>query len=222
MGDGTETDSILIFSKTEGFRHGSIDKAYSTLENLGKDHDFMLERTENAADFNDENLKKYAVIVFLSTTGNVLNEEQQTTFENYIRNGGNFMGIHSATDTEYDWPWYGQLVGAYFNGHPSIQDARIEVLTDNHPATAHLKDTWDRRDEWYNFRDIDPSLNVLLNLDEDSYDGGTNGDNHPIAWYHEFDGGRSFYTAGGHTEASYDEPDFQLHLLGGINYCLGR
>ncbi len=213
-------DSVFVFTKTEGFRHGSIDKAYETLVDLGKDHHFELERTENSTDFNPENLKKYQLVVFLNTTGNVLNEEQQTAFEDYIQSGGSFMGIHSATDTEYEWPWYGELVGAYFNGHPNIQEARIQVLVDNHPSTTHLPNVWERRDEWYNFREINPNINVLLNLDESSYNGGTNGDNHPIAWYHEYDGGRSFYTAAGHTEASYDEADFKQHLLGGIKYCL--
>ncbi len=220
--EGAKTASLLVFTKTKGFRHGSIEKGVATLVELGENNDFTISETDDATDFNTENLEQYQGVVFLSTTGDVLTNGQQLAFERYIQNGGSFMGIHSATDTEYDWPWYGQLVGAYFNGHPSIQDASITVSNDKHPATAHLQNTWERKDEWYNFKDINPAILVLLNLDEDSYDGGTNGPNHPIAWYHDFDGGRSFYTAGGHTEASFEEPDFKQHLLGGINYCLGR
>ncbi len=135
------------------------------------------------------------------------------------------MGIHAASDTEYDWPWYGKLVGAYFDGHPNdpnVREAKMKVVNRQHLSTTHLDDTWVRNDEWYNYKNINPKLQVLICLDETSYEGGTNGDNHPIAWYQEFDGGRVFYTGGGHTTESYDEPDFQKHLLGGINYCLGR
>jgi len=215
-------DKILVFSKTAGFRHKSISKGINTIKELGTANNFTVDQTENATDFNTDNLQKYKAVVFLSTTGDVLNQTQQIAFENYIKEGGSFMGIHSATDTEYDWSWYGQLVGAYFNGHPAIQEATINVINNTHAATAHLSTSWVRTDEWYNFKDISSNITVLLTLDESSYSGGTNAIVHPIAWYHEFDGGRSFYTGGGHTEASFDEPDFRVHLLGGIKYCLGR
>lgn len=213
---------ILVFTKTLGFRHISIEKGISTLSDLGTENNFEISQTENSSDFNSANLGLYKTVVFLNTTGDVLDETQQLAFENYIKAGGSYMGIHAATDTEYDWTWYGQLVGAYFNGHPEIQNATMNVVDGNHQATEHLTADWVRTDEWYNFKDLNSNINVLLNLDETTYQGGTNGENHPIAWYHEFDGGRSFYTAGGHTEASYDEPDFQKHLLGGILYCLGQ
>ena len=135
------------------------------------------------------------------------------------------MGIHAASDTEYDWPWYGRMVGAYFDSHPNnpnVRMATLEVVNPNHPATSHLNNSWERSDEWYNFRDINPDIEVLINLDEDSYEGGTNGEFHPIAWFHEYEGGRVFYTGGGHTSSSFDEADFQQHLLGGIEYCLNR
>lgn len=215
---------VLVFSKTAGYRHKSIEKGVATLRKLGRDNGFVVLQTETSEDFNPTNLTNYQCVVFLSTTQDVLNDKQQTAFENYIKGGGSFMGIHAATDTEYDWPWFGKLVGGYFNGHPNdpnVRDAKIDVLTTAHPATAHLGSTWQRTDEWYNYKNLNPKMKVLLNLDETSYEGGTNGKNHPIAWYHEFDGGRSFYTGGGHTEESFDEPDFQEHLLGGILWCLG-
>lgn len=217
-----QTDQVLVFTKTTGFRHGSIQNGVTTLTNLGATNNFEITQTEDADNFTLTNLQSYRLVVFLNTTGDVLNEEQQTAFENYIQNGGSYMGIHSATDTEFDWAWYGELAGAYFMDHPAIQEATMDVLSTDHPATSHLNTTWTRTDEWYNFRNINPNITVLLNLDESTYTGGSNGNDHPIAWFHEFDGGRSFYTAGGHTEASYDEPDFQQHLLGGILYCLNR
>jgi type 1 glutamine amidotransferase len=215
-------DKVLVFTKTLEFRHTSIAKGVATLTALGQANNFEVVQTENGADFNSGNLQQYKAVAFLSTTGDVLNGTQQAAFENYIRAGGGFMGIHSATDTEYDWPWYGQLVGAYLNGHPDVQQASLNVVDYNHPSTSQLPDPWNRTDEWYNFRDINPNINVLLNLDESTYQGGTNGSDHPHAWYHEFDGGRSFYTGGGHSNANYDEPNFRQHLLGGILYCLGR
>jgi type 1 glutamine amidotransferase len=152
----------------------------------------------------------------------VLNDAQQAAFEQYIRSGKGFVGIHAATDTEYDWPWYNRLVGAYFSSHPAIQPAVVRVINKTHSSTSFLPDAWSRTDEWYNFRNIQPTITVLATLDETTYIGGTNGTNHPIAWYHSYDGGRAFYTAGGHTAESYREPLFLRHLLGGIQYAIGQ
>ncbi len=218
-------DFVLAFTKTTGYRHKSIEKGVHTLRQLGRKNNFIVLQTETSSDFNSLNLKNYKLVVFLSTTGDVLNEKEQGAFEKYIKSGGSFMGIHAAADTEYDWPWFGKMVGGYFESHPNdpnVLNAKMDVLTKEHPATSHLKDSWSRNDEWYNYKNLNLNVTVLLNLDEKSYAGGTNGDNHPIAWYHEYDGGRAFYTGGGHTEASFDEPDFRKHLLGGILWCLGR
>lgn len=214
---------ILVFTKTAGYRHESIEKGVETLRELGRRNNFRITQTEDSLQFNAANLKKYQLVIFLSTTMDVLDTQQQGAFENYIKNGGSFMGIHSATDTEYEWPWYGKLVGAYFESHPNdpnVREAKMQVVDKNHPATAHLQEVWIRKDEWYNYKNINPDLQVLIKLDETSYEGGTNGDNHPIAWYHTFDGGRAFYTGGGHTNESFDEPDFRKHLVGGIMWCL--
>jgi type 1 glutamine amidotransferase len=214
---------VLVFTKTEGYRHKSIEKGVKTLRELGRENGFIALQTETAADFNPENLKNYRLVIFLSTTQDVLNSTQEKAFQNYIRNGGAFLGIHAAADTEYDWPWYGKLVGGYFVSHPQgTPTAKVEVIDKGHPSTAHLPDVWERTDEWYNYKNLNPDITVLMNLDESSYEGGTNGDNHPIAWYHEFDGGRAFYTGGGHTDASFDEPEFRQHLLGAIEWCLQR
>jgi len=212
---------VLVFSKTVEFRHGSINVGKSTLMQLGLTHGFEVDTTENAARFTEENLKKYAAVVFLNTTGDVLNSVQQSHFERYIQAGGGFVGVHAATDTEYDWPWYAKLVGANFVVHPKIQEANLQVLNQTHPATKHLPEIWRRKDEWYNFTKINPAIEVLINLDESSYEGGQNGENHPISWIQNYDGGRVFYTGLGHIDEAYADTDFQQHLLGGLQYAMG-
>ena len=213
---------VLVFTKTAGYRHQSIEKGVQTFRELGRKNGFIALQTESSDDFTPQNLKNYKLVVFLNTTMDVLNDAQQKAFESYIKNGGSYLGVHGASDTEYDWPWYGKLVGGYFVSHPEQQKAKIEVVDKSHPSTAHLQDVWIHFDEWYNFKDLNPDVHVLLKLDESSYKGGTNGDNHPIAWYHEYDGGRVFYTGLGHPEAAYDEPEFRQHLLGAIEWCLKR
>ena len=218
------TNRVLVFSKTKGWKHTSIPFGIAAIQKLGRENNFRVDTTKNAEYFTDDSLRNYTAVVFLSTTGNVLNQTQQAAFERYIQAGGGYMGIHAAADTEYDWPWYNKLVGAYFASHPSqsnVRKATVDVLDKKHPSTTHLPDHWERTDEWYNYRSFYSDLNVLANLDENTYDGGTNGSNHPMAWYHEFDGGRAFYTGGGHEDSSFSEPLFVQHLLGGLNWTMG-
>jgi cytochrome c len=179
--------------------------------------------TEDAGHFiTDATLAEYKVVVFLSTTGDVLDQEQKAAFERYIRAGGGFVGIHSASDTEYHWTWYGRLIGTWFASHPQIQHATIRIEDSNHPSTKGLPASWERIDEWYNFRTNPRSVvHVLASLDESTYSGGAMGGDHPIAWCQNVDGGRSWYTAMGHTKESYAEPRFRLHLLGGIESAAG-
>lgn len=217
-----QKNTLLIFSKTEGFRHNSIEAGAKTLQKLAKNHGWTADHTEDASVFNNENLKKYQAVIFLSTTGNILNEKQQDAFKQYINDGGGFVGIHAAADTEYEWPWYGKLVGAYFESHPRTQQAALVLVDANHPSTTFLPEQWQRTDEWYNYKNISPDINILLKLDESSYEGGKNGRNHPAAWYHAFDGGYAFYTAGGHTAESYEEELFQKHVWGGIKYVVSQ
>ncbi|WP_341838202.1 ThuA domain-containing protein [Chitinophaga pollutisoli] len=213
---------LLVFSKTAGFRHDCIPDAKIAMLKLGAENGYEVDTTEDASKFTAQNLSRYKAVVFLNTTGNVLDDAQQSALEGYIRKGGGYAGIHAATDTEYDWPWYNQLVGAYFLSHPHQQTATLHVVDRKHPATAHLDPTWVRKDEWYDFKSIVPGLNILIKIDEKSYQGGKNGDNHPMSWYREFDGGRTFYTELGHTKESYREPAFLKHVLGGIDYAAGR
>lgn len=212
---------ILVFSKTAGFHHTSIKVGVTAVQKLGAENKFEVDTTIDARKFTPENLKQYAAVVFLSTTGDVLNEQQQTAFEQYIKAGGGYVGVHAATDTEYDWPWYGQLAGAYFVSHPQQQVATLNVVNRNTIATRHLPEVWKRKDEWYNFKNISKDIKVLITIDEKSYEGGINGAYHPMAWYHDFDGGRAFYTELGHVDESYSDPLFLQHLLGGIQYAMG-
>ncbi len=213
---------VLVFYKTAGFYHKSIPAGIQAIQNLGEKNSFQVDTTANSAVFAFNKLKLYDAVIFLNTTGDVLDEAQQKEFERYIQSGKGFVGIHAATDTEYSWPWYNKLVGAYFANHPKVQPANLLVVDKNHASTNFLPDTWQRTDEWYNFKSINEKIKVLAYLDETSYTGGQNGSKHPIAWYHEFDGGRAFYTAGGHTDESYKEPLFLKHVLGGIKYAIGK
>jgi len=215
---------LLVFSKTAGYRHASIPDGVAAVRALGAKSGFEIDATEDAGAFRDDNLKRYAAVVFLSTTGDVLDDAQQKAFERYIRGGGGYVGVHSATDTEYEWDFYGRLVGAYFASHPKgTPTATVRVEEAKHPSTAPLPAAWTRVDEWYNFK-ANPrgSVRVLATVDEKSYEGGTMGADHPVVWCHEFEGGRAFYTALGHTAESYADPLFLAHLLGGIRYAAGK
>ncbi|RDV16189.1 PKD domain-containing protein [Pontibacter diazotrophicus] len=213
---------VLVFSKTSGFHHSSIAAGNNALLQLGEENGFVVDTTTNAAVFNEDSLKQYSAVVFLNTTGDVLNNFQEADFERYIQAGGGFVGIHAATDTEYDWGWYGRLVGGYFNGHPEPQKAVLQVVNADHAATEHLPQQWERSDEWYSFKNLNTNANVLLTIDEKSYKGGTNGENHPMAWFHEYDGGRAFYTGLGHTDESFKDSQYLKHLVGGIQYAIGE
>lgn len=214
---------ILVFAKTAGFVHKSIPDGIAAIQKLGQENGFDVDTTRNAAYFVEDSLKKYSAVVFLSTTGNVLDYRQEAAFERYIQAGGGFVGVHAATDTEYDWRWYGKLVGGYFKSHPRTQSARFIIKDRDFPATEFFTDSvWERTDELYNFKRLNPDVKVLITVDEKSYEGGANGDHHPMAWYHEYDGGRAFYTEMGHTNESYTEENYLRHLLGGIRYAIGE
>jgi cytochrome c len=219
-----QASRVLVFSKTAGYRHSSIGVGLAAIRKLGQENAFSVDATEDAGAFSSKNLARYRAVVFLNTTGDVLDAAQQDDFERYIQAGGGYVGIHAAADTEYDWPWYGRLAGAWFNGHPNNPNVRkgtFRVLDKTHVSTQAFPDRWDREDEFYNFKSIDPTIRVLVDIDEKSYEGGTNGDRHPMSWYHDFDGGRAWYTNMGHTEATFSEPLFLRHLLGGLRYAMG-
>jgi type 1 glutamine amidotransferase len=218
---------VLVFSKTTGFRHDSIPAGVAAIRRLGREHRFGVDHTEDEGRFTDRNLARYAAVVFLSTTGEPLaSRSHRRAFRRYIHWGGGFLGVHAASDAFYRWRWYVGLVGASFRAHPSgtpLADVRVEDRRT--AATRGLPKVWRRVDEWYAFRSNPRAhVHVLAKLDERSYDAGgaAMGADHPIAWCHRYAGGRSVYTAMGHTSESYGEPRFAAHLLGAIRMAAGR
>ncbi|MFE5847066.1 ThuA domain-containing protein [Streptomyces niveus] len=213
---------VLVFSKTAGFRHDSIPVGTQTIRDLGAANNFTVTATEDSNAFTTANLANFKAVVFLSTTGDVLNTSQQSALQSYVDGGGGYFGVHAAADTEYEWPHYQTLVGAWFKSHPAIQRATLKNEDRSHAATAHLGQTWSRTDEWYNYRtNPRPQVRVLQSLDESSYSGGEMSGDHPITWCHPQGNGRSFYTGLGHTQESYADPAFRSLLLGGIRYAAG-
>ncbi|KIR61117.1 ThuA domain-containing protein [Micromonospora haikouensis] len=214
---------VLVFSKTAGFRHDSIAVGTQAIRELGAANGFTVTATEDASRFTTANLAQYEAVVFLNTTGDVLDAAQQSAFESYVNGGGGYVGVHAAADTEYGWSYYGNLVGGYFASHPAIQQANVRIENRAHPATGQLPQTLTRTDEWYNYQ-TNPraGARVLATLDESSYSGGSMGGDHPISWCKTVSSGRSFYTGLGHTQGSYAEAAFRSHLLGGIRYAAGR
>jgi cytochrome c len=212
---------VLVFAKTAGFYHASIKEGRQFLMDWGKKNNVAVDSTINADNFNEENLKRYTAVVFLNTTGDVLNPAQQAHFERFIQAGGGYVGIHAASDTEYDWPWYNGLMGGFFNGHPSkpnVQVGKMTVLDKKHPSTAHLPETFDKKDEFYNFKSMNKDdLKFLISVDEKSYTEGKMGDFHPMSWHHDYDGGKAFYTNFGHTPETFTtETAIMEHIANGL------
>lgn len=225
----SEKPRVLVFSKTLGWHHSSIPNGVAAIQKLGSENTFVVDTTTDASYFNEDSLKNYSAVIFLSTTGDVLNNGQQTAFERYIQSGGGYVGVHAAADTEYDWGWYVRLLGGSFYDHPGINDSfqnvqpgTINVVDAENVSTKHLQKEWKQTDEFYSFKKPVSDAKILLTIDENSYKGGKRMGSHPMSWYHEYDGGRAFYTALGHTEESYSDPMYLKHLLGGIQYAIGN
>ena len=157
---------ILVFTKTAGFHHQSIPAGVSAIQKLGGENNFDVDTTSNASMFVEDTLRKYSAIVFLNTTGPLLNTVQRIALERYIQAGGGYMGIHAATDAEYDWGWYARMAGANFESHPRQQEAKLIVKDKSHASTKHLPDVWTRKDEWYNFKRLNKDVHVLIAIDE--------------------------------------------------------
>jgi len=212
---------MLVFSKTAGFRHESIAEGQTMLTTLGSQNDFEITTSEDATLFTDQGLEPFQVVFFLNTTDDILNGAQQTAMENFIHKGRGFAGVHAAADTEdgLGWTWYQDLIGSTYTGHgPAGTQGTLTVVAGaiNHPATQGLPLNWTRNEEWYLFqRDVSslPGVQVLLRFSDD---------NRPMAWTREWDGGRSFYTAGGHDPSAFQEPLFQQHVLGGVLWAAHR
>lgn len=219
---GPSIGRVLVFTRTAGFRHQSIADGRAAFERLAAAHGFTVDLTEDPAVFTPAGLAPYRVVVFLHTTGHVLEAPGQAALEGWLARGNGWVGVHGAADGDNDWAWYVGLVGARFASHPEIQPATVRVVDRTHPATSMLPAAWQRTDEWYDFdRSPRGRVRVLATMDERSYRGGRMGADHPIAWCHAYGGGRAFYTALGHTEASWTEAAFLDHVLGGVRWAAG-
>jgi len=221
-----EDFKVLVFSKTLLFRHASITNGIAAIKTLGTNNHFQVDATEDSAWFTQSSLAKYQAVVFLSTSGEILNAEQKSVFKAYIENGGGLAAVHAAVAgdlaTEGNWPWYREALCASFTNHSSVVPARIHLEDRTNPSTAGLPTLWERVDEWYNFiGNPRGRARVLASLEESTYKGGTMGRDHPIAWCRRMEKGRIWYTALGHTTASFSEPLFLAHLLGGIQVAAG-
>lgn len=214
--------SVLVFSKTAGWHHDSIPAGVAAIRELGKLHDFNVFWTEDANRvFNDQELAKYQAVIFLLTTGDILDAKQKGAFERYIRSGGGYVGVHSASDTEYGWPWYTKMVAHMFDHHPAIQTAVLQVEDRNFPGMERFAARNLVTEEWYAFKPAASKVTYLLAVDESTYKAGPNGMGvfHPVSWYQHYDGGRAFYTALGHLPATYGDQLFRHHLYGGIYWA---
>lgn len=217
-------DNVLVFSKTNGYRHNSIEAGIQAMKQLAEKNNWLIHCTQDSSHFTSKELKAYQTIIFLNTTGDVLGNEGQAALKEYIQAGGGFVGIHAASDTEHDWPWYGEMLGARFANHPPIQEGVLNINhKTKHRCIEHLGNHWIRKDEWYNFKEAPKEyVEVLIDLDENSLEGITMNAYHPISWLHEFQGGKIFYTAMGHTVNSFSEKDFLIHLEEGIIWTLKK
>jgi uncharacterized protein len=224
-----EQFSVALFTKTAGWHHESILEGVTAVRNLGKLHDFTVFWSEDPTRiFKDEELKKYKAVIFLSTTGDALNNDQQAAFERYIKAGGGFVGIHAAADTEYDWPWYTKMVSHMFHIHPAVQSATMKVENANFPGMDRFPKRFLATEEWYEYDAARTKVNYLLSVDEKTFkpyakwgpkEGKGMGAFHPIAWFHEYDGGRAFYTGLGHLPATFSDAAVQHHIYGGIYWA---
>ncbi|MBC9713704.1 ThuA domain-containing protein [Streptomyces sp. TRM66268-LWL] len=219
---------VLVFSKVTNFDHESRAAGVEAVKKLGAENGFEVEATEDAAAFTDENLAGFQAIVFNNTnstpeSGDLLNAEQRAAFQKYIRAGGGYVGLHAASASERDWDWYEGLVGAIFDKHPAVQTGRIKVLDQAHPSTKGLPQLWERTEEWYNWR-TNPTgkVHTLAQIKvRDGITGLDEGVDHPYSWCQNYDGGRSWFTAGGHASSAFQEEYFLKHLLGGIQWAAG-
>ncbi|EDY50331.1 transcriptional regulator [Streptomyces clavuligerus] len=219
---------VLVFSKVTNFAHASIPDGIAAIERLGAEHGFAVEATDDATVFGDASLARFQAVVFNNTnstpaSGALLDPEQRAALQRYVRGGGGWVGLHSASASERDWPWYEGLVGAIFDKHPPVQTGRIKVLDPVHPSTRGLPELWERTEEWYNWR-TNPTgkVHTLAQIKvRDGITGLDEGVDHPWSWCQKYDGGRSWYTAGGHAPAAFREPGFLRHLLGGIRWAAG-
>ncbi|RYF22745.1 MAG: ThuA domain-containing protein [Flavobacteriales bacterium] len=214
---------VLIFSLTKSYRHKSIKDGVVAIRKLGNENGFEVDTSESVESFTNENLSKYHTLVFLNPTGsNVFTEDQKQALKKYINTGGGLLGIHAATDFCFEWEWYGQMIGAFFTDHPKVQQAKLISVRPKDKLMSGMPESWLHTDEWYNFKSFNKTVKVLVKVDENSYQGGKMNNEHPIVWYHKFDGGRVFYTGLGHTSEAFTNELFLKQLLTGLKWTMRK
>ncbi|MGI5215555.1 ThuA domain-containing protein [Plantactinospora sp. CA-290183] len=213
---------VLVFTKTAGERRPSISDGVSTIRGLAEANGFAVTVSQDASAFTADNLAKFRAVVFLNTTGDVLNPAQEAAFEAYVKAGGGYVGVHAAAETESDWAFYQQLVGAKVAGVAAVEPGNVDVADRAHPSTETVPRTLTLTEEWYNFTaNVRGSAHVLATADPGSFGGASMGWDHPMAWCKDHQGGRSWYTGLGHSIETYRTSAFRKHLLGGIQWAAG-
>jgi len=225
--------NIAMITKTIEFRHDNIPVAVDALQKLASENNWNLMHTEDSTWFSADNLENQDLIIFLQTTGDIFDENQQQAIQSFVENGGGLLTIHTGTVTENNWPWYMEMMGAKFAGHPPVQSGKLIIENHDHPATSFLNDSvWIIEDEWYSFdRNPRADVDVLISIDESSYDVDDNkwfegvnqrmGD-HPLVWHRDAGKGRIFQTALGHPQEHYADPLFLKHIHGAIKWTGGK
>ena len=223
---------ILVYTKNgKGYVHKNIAASVEALKKIGEENKLIVDVSDDPAVMIAENLAKYSCLVFSNTNNEIFDTEaQRKAFAAYIHAGGSFVGIHSTSGSERAWPWFTAMVGGAFKKHPAFQPFEIKVIDKNHPSTSMLSETWKKEDECYYMEELNPDIQILLAADlrtvkddtKATYPGRIFGDYFPLAWCHEFEGARVFYTALGHDTKDYADPVYLKHLEGGILWALGK
>lgn len=214
---------VLVFSLTKSYRHKSIKEGIIAIKKLGAANNFEVDTSESVTSFTKENLTRYKALIFLNPTGsNVFSDEQKKALKDYINDGGGLVGVHAATDFCFEWEWYGRMIGAFFTNHPKVQQAKLQLVNPKDKLNKGIPESWLHTDEWYNFKSFNKDVTVLVKVDETSYQGGKMENDHPIVWYHKFEGGRVFYTGLGHTPEAYSDELFLKQLLTGIKWVMRK
>lgn len=216
-----EPFQVLIFTKIEHgeYRHSVTPTAVKAIERLGVQEGFHATVTDDSGIFSNESLSRFRAVIFINNTGDILEDVQQEAFQQYLKSGKGVVIIHAGILIGDSWPWFGELVGARFVGHPEVQDADVTLIAPDHRACKGLPSQWRHRDEWYNFEATPRGVTPLVLVDETSYEGGTHSAPHPIVWVREYEGTRVFYSAMGHTEESWTDEIFLRHIANGITYA---
>ena len=221
-------DAVLIFSHTTGFRHNSIPAGIAAVRKIAAARGLHAVASEDPAMFDPSRLKRFRVVVLLSSTTDRKRPESEwlvgsrrSEFQRFVKAGGGVVAIHAAADSHYFWPWYGRLIGGRFQRHPAgTPTGRVSIVNRRHRANRGLPRASIRTDEWYYYDDFDPTSTLLMTLDPASI-GEADVNPNPVSWARTVDGGRVFYTALGHTAESYSEPFFLKHVADGLDWVLG-